>query len=137
MPPKVPIRRNRNRLTIAILLLVLGGIAFYKGSNDLAIRSLGLIACVASVYVIRRSKSQTPSVSDGLAEQSRDPKAADRPGRLMWTLGAVSLLLIGISYFFLRMDAAEGHHQIWPVYLFFWVVVVCGLFLSYLAGRMM
>lgn len=55
----------------------------------------------------------------------------------MWMLGAASFLLIGISYLFLRNDAAHGHHDVWPVYLFFGVVIVCGLLFSYLVARRM
>jgi len=136
LPKKVPGPRNNSLFILAILLLVLAGIALYRGSNDREMRSLGAMACVASAYLIHKSKSQSQSVSAGTTDQWANSKAANRPGRLMWTIGAASLLLMGVSYFFLRNDAAQGYHQIWPVYLFFWVMVVCGLFLAVLVGRL-
>ena len=110
-------RRNRSLVILASLLLALGGVALYRGSNV-----LGGIACVAGVYLIGKSKGQKPT---------------NPPGPLMWTLGAASLVLMGVSYFFLYNDATHGYQQIWPVYLFACIGVVCGLFLSVLVARLM
>jgi uncharacterized membrane protein len=55
----------------------------------------------------------------------------------MWTVGGLSLLLIGISGFLLYQDAVQGYHKVWPVYLFVGTIVVCGSFLSALVARMM
>jgi hypothetical protein len=136
-PNNVTNKKNKGLFTLALLLLVLGGVALYKGSHDNAIRSLGALACVASAYLVRKSKRQSSTASIGTTDQRADQKLANRPGRLMWSLGAVSLLLIGLSYLLLSSDAAHGHHEIWPVYLFAGVMVVCGLFLSYLVARML
>ena len=134
---QVPSKRNNTIFTLAVLLLVLGGAAFYVGSNDRVIRSLGAIACVVSVYLIRKSRGQSQYASADTTGQQADSETAGRPGRLMWALGVLSLILIGVSCFLLRSDAAHGYHQIWPVYLFFGTIVVCGLFLSYLVAKMM
>ena len=128
---------NNSLLTVAVLLFVLGGAALYEGSNDRTIRPLGAIACMASAYLIRKSKGQSQYGSADTTVQIVNPEVPSRPGPLMWALGAVSLLFIGISYSFLRSDAAKGYHQVWPVYLFGGAIVVGGSVLSCLVARIM
>ena len=136
--------RNNSLFALAILLLVAGGAAFYVAPHYSVIRSFGALACVIGAILIPKSKGTAPSVSAdttfqrsaGTTYQRPGPKENIRPRPLMWTLGAVSLLLMGVAYFFLRNDAARGYHQLWPVYFFGGAVLVCAIFVSSLVARL-
>jgi hypothetical protein len=136
--------KRHSLIVLQVLLLVLGGVAFYVAPHYSVIRSLGAIACLVSVILIQKSKGKAPSVSSdttfqrsaGTTYQRPDPKVNIPLGPLMWTLGAASLLLMGVAWFFLRNDAAHGYHQLWPVYFFGGAVLVCVIFLSSLVARL-
>lgn len=129
---EAPSKVSRGLFALAILLLALGGIALCFD----AIRPLGGIAIVVSVVLIRKSKKQGPTASTERIVQRPDLGSAYHPGLLAWSLGAVSLLSIGISLWFLHVDAIHGHNQIWPVYLFFAVAILCGSYLACLVGSL-
>lgn len=128
-------RKRYGLLILAILLLLSGGGALYAGSHNFAIRSLGLVAIVASAYLVRISRVHNRSGSSAASGQGIDSKAARRPGRLLWTVSVALLLLAGVSYLYLYNDALHGYHEVLPVYMFAGVGLACVLVWSYLVSR--
>jgi hypothetical protein len=131
MSQKAP--RKRYGLFVLAILMGLSGVAvLLMGPKYSAIRFLAGVAFIVSVYLIRVSNVHTRST---LAASS-DP-AIERPGRLMWFVGAALLVVWGISFLYLYKDALDGYHGISAVYIFAGVAVACILFWSYLASRIL
>lgn len=130
-------RKRYGPFILGILLLLSGGAALYAGSHNFAIRSLGLVAIVASTYLVRISRVHSRSGSSVTSGPGVDSKAARRPGRLLWTVSLALLLLAGISYLYLYNDALHGYHDVLPVYVFAGVGLACVLVWSYLVSRIL
>ncbi len=120
---------------LAILLLLSGGATLYVGSHNFAIRSFGLVAIMASVYLVRASHVHTRSASSVASGQGADSKAAGRPGRLAWLIGVALLLLAGVSYWLMYVDALHGGHTVWPAYMFAGVGLACSVVWGYIAAK--
>ena len=137
----VPLRdRSKRKLGLfglAIVLLLLGGVALVMGSNDVAIRSLAMLAIIISVYCVRQSNIFIrPASANTIIQQTRS-KLPTRPGRSTWIASIILLPLLGLSFVWLYSDAAHGYHQIWPVYFFTGKAIICTLYLSYLVARLL
>lgn len=122
-------------LILAVLLLLSGGGAFYAGSHNFAVRSLGLVAIVASAYLARISHAYSRPGASAASGEETNSRSARRPGRLLWTVSAALLLLAGVSYLYLYNDALHGYHEVLPVYVFAGVGLACVLVWSYLVSR--
>ena len=120
---------------LAILLLLLGGVGIYIGSNNYPIRVLGLASIMASVYLARISRVRNgPSLSEtrGLGTNCKTQKG---PGRLLWIISLALVPLLGASAFLLHIDAVNGGHEAWPADIFAGVVLACAIVWGYLAAR--
>jgi hypothetical protein len=99
---------------LAILLFAFSCATFVLARNSFAIESLGLIALLGGLQLVRAARPAsgfTPS-------KWTVPGTPKRPGRLAWILLAASLAAAGISYHFMYTDALGGYHETWPLYLF-------------------
>jgi hypothetical protein len=115
------VRRKRYGLfVLSILLLLLGGVGIYPGTHNYLIRVLGLASLMASVYLVRIS---------GVHHVSSLPKVNSveygSPSRLLWILSLALVPLLGASGYLLHTDAVNGGHQVWPVYVFAGVGLLC------------
>lgn len=128
--------KNYGLFTFAIILLLLGGVAIYIGSNDLAIRSVGLVLCIVSVYYVQKSKIHTRADFGNHKTQQVETK---RPHlcRSIWIVSLILVPILGLSFFCLYMDAIHGYHQRWPVYLFAATTVCSALCWSYLLSKLL
>ena len=118
--------------SLAIFLLLLGGAFFFVGFGSFVIRTLGALACIASVYLVRisnvRDRPYSVIGSGQIAGLTR------RPGRLTWSIGVLSVLLAGASFLYLYNDARHGYHEVLPVYVFAGTALACALVWSYLVS---
>lgn len=137
VPPNMPSKRKYGLFTLAVLLLLLGGTALFVGSDDFSIRSLGVLACLLSVYCVRISNIHSRSVSTSITTQRTKSKLATRVGRPVWVVSIILLPTLGLSFLCLYRDAIHGYQEVWPVYLFAGVAVVCALCWSYLVSRLL
>jgi len=119
--------------SLAIFLLLLGGAFFFLGFGNFVIRSLGLLACIASVSLIRISDVRDRPFSVLGSGQVAGSRRG--PGRLTWSIGVLSLLLAGASFLYLYNDALHGYHELLPVYVFAGTALACTLVWSYLVSR--
>jgi len=139
MPPVIAFqnvaRKRYGLFVLAILLLLLGGVGIYVGSQSYLIRALGLVAIVASVYLVRISHVHDRSGFPEASGQRTDPKIAKSPGRLLWIVSLILVPLLGASLFLLHMDAVNGGHQAWPADVFAGVGLACAIIWGYLAAK--
>ena len=129
MSQKIP-QKKYSLFVLAVLLLLLGGVAVAVGSQSFMIRSLGLSAVIVSLYLVRISNVHTRSV----LVATNDP-ATNRPGYLTWIFGFGLLLLLGISYLLMYIDAFHGGQAVWPLYLFAGVVIASAGVWGYIASK--
>ena len=113
--------RKRGLFVLAVVLLVFAGACIYFGSNNFPLRTVGSVAILASVYLVR--------IARGVHDRSVLPKVNSieygGPSRLLWILSLALVPLLGASGYLLHIDAVNGGHEVWPVYLFAGVAVVC------------
>jgi hypothetical protein len=129
--------RSKVLFSLGVLVLVLGALGFAVGSGNGTVRTFAVILVVLSVYLIRTSKGQTAAVLVETTGPNSYSKLTNRPGSLLKVVSAVMLLLVSVSYFLLRRDAAHGSEQVWPVYLFAGTMVVASLVWATLVARLM
>ena len=134
-PQNVPKKKRYGLFVLAIVTLLSGGAALYMGSNNFAIRFLGVVACVVSVYFVRISNVRTAVVSGATSDPMVDSKVTKRPGLIMWIVGVALLALLGIAFLYLYADAQRGYHEILPVYIFAGAATSCALYWAYLVSR--
>jgi hypothetical protein len=132
-----PRKARRGLFALAILLLLAAIAAFSMGGKDFTIRSLGVAALIASVYLIRASNVHSRPAVVITSSQGADSDAKKSGGRLMWIVGAALLPIAIASYFYLKQDALHGYHEVLPVYVFAGVAVLCTLVWSYLVARVL
>ena len=131
------IQQKRYSLFIlAILLFLSGGAALVIGSNNFAIRSVGIVAFIGGTYLVRISNVHTRSASLLAGPGQEAFKEGNGPGRLAWAVGWASLAMLGLSFFFLNSDALHGGRTAWPVYLFAGVGVACAIVWGYIAASL-
>jgi hypothetical protein len=131
-----PRKVRRGLFALAVLLLLAAGAAFFMGGKDFTIRSLGVVALIASVYLVRTSNVHSPSTVVITSSQGPDSKAKKIGGRLMWIIGAALLPIAVASVFYLQQDARHGYHEVLPVYVFAGVALACAIVWAYLVARM-
>ena len=130
VPENVPQKRY-GLFILAIFLLLSAGAAFYLASDSLAIRSLAAVAGIASVYLVRISHVHTEDSGARV-----DFTASERPGRLMLFVGIALLVLAGVSYWLMHIDALHGGHTGWPAYMFAGVAVACAVVWGYIITKL-
>ena len=132
------VRRKRYGLyALAILLLLVGGVALFVGMNNFGVRCLGLVACIASVYLIRISNVRARPSLPMTGGDANDSEAGEKGTRLMWIIGAALVPVAGASFFYLYQDGLHGYHDTLPVYIFAGVAVICTVVWSYLVSRLL
>jgi hypothetical protein len=136
--PQQDVRRKRYGLyASAILLLLIGGAALFVGMKNFGVRCLGLVACIASVYLIRISNVRARPSLPMTSGDSKDFKAGKKGTRLMWIIGAALVPVAGASFFYLYRDGLRGYHDTLPVYIFAGVAALCTVVWSYLVSRLL
>ena len=120
---------------LAILLLLLGGVGIYLGSNNYPIRVLGLISIMVSVYFVKISRVYNGSSLHEARGPGKNYKIENGPGRLLWIVSLAAVALLGASGFLLHIDAVNGGHEAWPVDIFAGVALACAIVWGYLAAR--
>lgn len=106
------------------------------GANRPGIRSLSALAIILSAFCLRKSNLSVRSLAGGAATNQDDFPAVKRPGKAIWIISIMLVPALGISFFSLYHDAATGYNQVWPVFLFAGVALVCTLFWSYLVSQL-
>ena len=124
-------------MVLAVLLLAFACAMFIVASNSFTMRSLGIVAILVSVWLVRVSNVHSRP-SPGLAgDEGTSTRTSKRLGRVEWVVGPLSLLAAGASYLYLRNDALNGYQQVLPVYVFAGVGLVCTVIWGYLAVKLL
>lgn len=127
-----PNKRKTGLLALAVLLLLLGAVDLVRGQNNVAIRSVAMLACMVSVICVRYARSSSATIETPPTWSER----AARPGRPLWIVSLVLVPVAAISLACLYEDAVHGHQQLWPVYFFAGVTMACALCWSALVARL-
>jgi hypothetical protein len=137
----VPLNEQSKRkyalFVLAIFFLMLAGAGLVIGSNNVAIRSLAMLAVIISVYCVRVANIHVGIDSAATASQQSRSKLPARPRRSLWIVCIILLPLFGLSFIWLYSDAVQGYHQIWPVYCFAGIAIACALCWSYLVASLL
>jgi hypothetical protein len=120
---------------LAILILLLGGVGIYVGSHNYPIRALGLVAVMASAYLVRISHVHDRSDSPEASGRGKNLKTVKAQGRLLWIVSLALVPLLGAAFFLLHIDAVNGGHEAWPADVFAGVVLACAVVWGYLAAK--
>lgn len=134
---KIYDKKKYGLFILAVLLLLLGGVALFVGTNNFVIRSLGVIACLISVYCVRRSNIHAKSNSAIETSQQAKSKPSTQLRRSIWIISIVLLPMLGLAFLSLYRDALHGYQKAWPVYLFAGVVAICAFCWSYLMAKLL
>lgn len=129
MAAKMP--QKRYGLYVLAVLLFLLGAPFLVGSHNFTIKLIGFAAFMAAMYLIRISNVRARSAIAVTSDQ-----ASTRPGYLAWIVGFAMLLLAGVSYLLLHIDALHRGHTVWPVYLFAGAALGCAGVWGYIASKL-
>jgi len=136
--PQQDVRRKRYGLyALAILLLLIGGAALFVGRNNFGVRCLGLVAIIASGYLIRISNVRARPSLPMTSGDAEDSKAGKKGTRLMWIIGAALVPVAGASFFYLYQAGLNGSRDTLPAYIFAGVAVICTVVWSYLVSRLL
>lgn len=130
-------QKRYNLLALAVLLLALACALFVTAPNSFMMRSLGLVAILVSVWLVRVSNVHSQASNGSKGDEETGSATGKRLGGVDWIVGVTSLLAAGAAYLYLRNDALTGYHQILPVYVFAGVGVVCMVVWGYLAVKLL
>ena len=121
-------------LVLALLLLLLGGVGLYVGSHNYPIRSLGVMAILASTYLVRISRVRDRS---GFLEASGRTMqlTTEGPGRRLWIVSLALVPLLGVAFFLMHIDFVNGGHEAWPADIFAAVGLACAIVWGYLVAK--
>jgi len=122
---------------LAIILLLSGGVTLVIGFNDFMARSLGVLMCVVSAYLVRVSNVRGLKGLRNTDSQNLNLVMPKRPGRAAWVWGVASAVALGISFIYLYKDALDGYNQVWPVYAFAGSALICASVWSYIVAKLM
>jgi hypothetical protein len=112
-------------------------VGIYLGSHNYPIRALGLVAIMASAYLVRISHvHDRPGVPEA-SGRGKDLKAAKGPGRLLWIVSLVLVPLLGAAFFLLHIDAVNGGHEAWLADVFAGIGLACAIVWGYLAAKIL
>ena len=104
--------------------------------NDVSLRSFGILMSLGGAYLIKVSKTHGQMELRSVLNKVSRPVGDDRPGRLAWILGAVSLAASGFSFWLMNNDALHGYHSAWPIYAFTISGTIFTLVSSYILGML-
>jgi hypothetical protein len=129
-------RRRYGVYAVGIALLVFGGVTFFFGYRNFAIRSGAVLACMIGVYLIARSNNR--GEARGWSREGPEISGGGRrgPSATRWFVGVLLVATVLIAFAFLYRDAMSGYKEVGPVYLFAGAIVVCAVFWGYLIARL-
>ncbi|MGB8029402.1 MAG: hypothetical protein WCF30_07020 [Terracidiphilus sp.] len=132
-----PQERRTGLFIFAIFLLLLAPVAFFVGSHNYLIRSLSVLAMIASAYLVRASNFHSRPTPLVASEQMEDFNATNGPGLLAWVLGLGLILMLVLSFLLVQSDALHGGHTGWPADLFGAVALACAVTWGYIVSKFM
>ena len=124
-------QQRYGRLILAIVLVLLGGVALWFGSQSFAIYFVGLVAIMASVYLVRSSQIRARSRLSATGRPELQFKKASGPKRWAWGVGAGLFVALAVSYLWMYNDAIHGGKSGLRAYVFGGIALVAAPFFGY------
>lgn len=103
---------------LGIVAGLLGVATAFFGLDDPLIRSIGILMCLGGAYLIKVAKARGRMGGRGARNKGSIPAGGNRPRRLAWILGVVSLAASLVSFLLMNNDALYGYHGAWTLYAF-------------------
>ena len=103
---------------LAVALVAFAGVTFFLWSSSFWLRLPGLLAILATVWLVRLSNAYVRRAQGQVAGERSSANAARRIGWLAWTLAAGALVACGVLYLVMYADALHGGREGWPAYAF-------------------
>lgn len=127
-------KKRYSLFVLAILLDLFAVATFIVAPHDFILRSLGILALLASVQLVRVSNvHKRPGFT---SFRGSFAIAAKRPEPIAWILAAASIVVLGISYLYLSIDIRHGGQEAWPLDFFVGAILGCVLSVGYLVARL-
>ncbi len=134
--PNINLRKRYGIFALAVVLF-LSGVVLLVGGNNLLIRSFSGLMFVISVYLLKISNVHDRAGVIAVSGNEKYPEeTTNHPSPVMWTVGIGALVVAVGAFLFLYRDALEGYQEIWPVYAFAGVGLVCALIWGYLMAKL-
>lgn len=128
--------KRHGLFVLGLIVLLAGGLLAAVGFNEWMYWSIGFVMCVVGVGLMRVSKVQDLTEPHSVGSATASAMVRQRPGRVVWALGAASALAVAISLAALYIDALDGYRWAWPVYAFVGCALIGTLVWSYLFAKM-
>lgn len=122
---------------LGIVAGLLGIATAFFGLDDPLIRSIGILMCLGGAYLIKVAKGHGRIGVRGTRNKGSSQAGGNRPGRLAWVLGAVSLAASLVSFLLMNSDAVHGYHSAWSLYAFIVSGTLFMLVSGYIAGMLL
>lgn len=117
IPPEVRQRFYALRASAAALI-VFAVMAFLLRANKFWVESLGFLAILVSIWLVRRSNEYVRRARGQVSAKWSPAERARQIGVLLWTLAGASLVVCGVFYVVMYLDALHGGKEGWPAYAF-------------------
>lgn len=111
-------KKNYGLFTLAIVLILSGGVLNVLYFKDFPIRSISLLMVVVGAFLVKASNVRGLLGARITNSQNLNPRARKPPGILAWALSVGSAVALVISYHFMRESLRGGGTVVWPVYAF-------------------
>ncbi len=127
-------RKRKALFILACIAILFGGSLLYAGTDNPVLRVLGLVFLMGAVVLIRVANAQNrtiPSTAFGQANSGNSPSVMRRA---LWIVSLSLVPAIFVARLLLQLDSEHGGHEVWPVYLFAGVGLVCAVVWSLLVA---
>ncbi|MDE2465405.1 MAG: hypothetical protein KGO02_17085 [Alphaproteobacteria bacterium] len=135
IPPEVRQRFYALRASAAALI-VFAVVAFLLRPNEFWVESLGFLAILVSVWLVRRSNEYVRRARGQVSVKWSPTERAKQIGPLSWALTGASLVACGIFYVVMYLDALHGGKEGWPAYAFGGAAVALALTTGTIAAKL-
>jgi uncharacterized membrane protein YfcA len=128
---------NRNvplfACAVALAVIGIGCLIFLRGR--FLFHTAGLLAILIAVYLVRKSNFHE---ADRLANENKTTSIFQKLkslGVVVWAIALALVVAFVLAYFALQVDAANGGHDVVPVYVFFGLTWATVIYLAYVFYR--
>ena len=123
---------------LTVLLGASGSVVFLCAPRYSMLKTLGMALVALSAYLFKVSRDQRTPQDKSQVTGHPSTAAPSRSRGLVLLLRAMALVAVfavALSYVFLRNDALEGGHQVWPAYAFTASIIFGAVVWSYLLAK--
>lgn len=122
---------------LAVILLLASVTLWFFANNSYLIQSLGGVMLLSSAMLLNKYRGSKRPNSNGTNSANTNSRHAYRPGVFVWTVGILLLITLCIIWYITTLDARHGGKEIWPLFAFTGIGIICALYWGALIGILM